>query len=169
MVGATRLAELAPQLKAAGLHRLTVSLDSLRHARFKELTRRDELDRVLGGIRGTFFFNAGGASLNGQPFTFFSRVAETYNPSIGYAFDPETGNFAPVGCPPVTVAGFRLMNGRASYGLGLTTSLIGIPFHFDWSWPTLFNREWEDVLFASQGGSDAFRQSRFDFWMGYDF
>ena len=61
------------------------------------------------------------------------------------------------------------MNGRASYGLGRTTSLIGIPFHFDWSWPTLFNREWEDVLFASQGGSDAFRQSRFDFWMGYDF
>ena len=124
---------------------------------------------VLGGIRGTFFFNAGGASLNGQPFTFFSRDAETYNPTIGYAFDPETGNFAPVGGPPVTVSGFRLMNGRASYGLGLTTSLIGIPFHFDWSWPTLFNREWEDVLFASQGGSDAFRQSRFDFWMGYDF
>ena len=44
---------LAPQaatLKAAGLHRLTVSLDTLRPDRFRHLTRFDELDRVLEGI-----------------------------------------------------------------------------------------------------------------------
>jgi GTP 3',8-cyclase len=44
---------LAPQaaaLRAAGLHRLTVSLDTLRPERFKALTRYDELDRVLDGI-----------------------------------------------------------------------------------------------------------------------
>jgi cyclic pyranopterin phosphate synthase len=44
---------LAPQveaLKAAGLHRLTVSLDTLRPDRFRSLTRFDELDRVLDGI-----------------------------------------------------------------------------------------------------------------------
>jgi cyclic pyranopterin phosphate synthase len=44
---------LAPQaetLKAAGLHRLTVSLDTLRGDRFRDLTRFDELPRVLEGI-----------------------------------------------------------------------------------------------------------------------
>ena len=44
---------LAPQaeaLRAAGLHRLTVSLDTLRPDRFRNLTRFDELDRVLEGI-----------------------------------------------------------------------------------------------------------------------
>ena len=47
---ATRLADLAAPLHRAGLQRVTVSLDSLRRDRFEELTRRDELDRVLGGI-----------------------------------------------------------------------------------------------------------------------
>jgi cyclic pyranopterin phosphate synthase len=37
-------------LKAAGLRRITVSLDTLRHDRFKALTRVDELDRVREGI-----------------------------------------------------------------------------------------------------------------------
>ena len=44
---------LAPQvqhLRDAGLHRLTVSLDTLHADRFQRLTRYDELDRVLEGI-----------------------------------------------------------------------------------------------------------------------
>lgn len=41
---------LAPALRAAGLHRLTVSLDTLHHDRFRDLTRADDLDRVLAGI-----------------------------------------------------------------------------------------------------------------------
>jgi len=41
---------LADELKAAGLRRVNISLDSLRADRFEELTRRDELDRVLDGI-----------------------------------------------------------------------------------------------------------------------
>jgi molybdenum cofactor biosynthesis enzyme MoaA len=44
------LAANAGALKEAGLHRLTVSLDTLDAARFKALTRYDELDRVLAGI-----------------------------------------------------------------------------------------------------------------------
>jgi cyclic pyranopterin phosphate synthase len=44
------LAAHARALKEAGLHRLTVSLDTLDAARFKALTRYDELDRVLAGI-----------------------------------------------------------------------------------------------------------------------
>jgi cyclic pyranopterin phosphate synthase len=44
------LAPLAQALAEAGLHRLTVSLDTLRRERFRDLTRADELDRVLDGI-----------------------------------------------------------------------------------------------------------------------
>ena len=44
------LGNLATALKDAGLHRLTVSLDTLRADRFQALTRFNELPRVLAGI-----------------------------------------------------------------------------------------------------------------------
>ena len=44
------LASQAAALHDAGLHRLTVSLDTLRGDRFRSLTRFDELGRVLEGI-----------------------------------------------------------------------------------------------------------------------
>ena len=40
----------AEALKRAGLHRLTISLDTLRPERFLEITRRDDHSRVLAGI-----------------------------------------------------------------------------------------------------------------------
>jgi cyclic pyranopterin phosphate synthase len=40
----------AQPLVEAGLRRLNVSLDSLSHVRFAEITRRDALDRVLAGL-----------------------------------------------------------------------------------------------------------------------
>ena len=44
------LAEHAAALRHAGLHRVTVSLDTLNRERFQRLTRTDELARVLDGI-----------------------------------------------------------------------------------------------------------------------
>jgi cyclic pyranopterin phosphate synthase len=44
------LDRLAGPLVDAGLRRLNVSLDSLSHIRFAEITRRDALDRVLAGL-----------------------------------------------------------------------------------------------------------------------
>ena len=44
------LAELAGALRAAGLMRVTVSLDTLDPARFRALTRRDDHAQVLAGI-----------------------------------------------------------------------------------------------------------------------
>jgi cyclic pyranopterin phosphate synthase len=44
------LDRLAGPLVAAGLRRINVSLDSLNHVRFAELTRRDALDQVLRGL-----------------------------------------------------------------------------------------------------------------------
>jgi len=44
------LAPTAQRLRDAGLHRLTVSLDTLQRDRFVRLARYDEIDRVLAGI-----------------------------------------------------------------------------------------------------------------------
>jgi GTP 3',8-cyclase len=44
------LAEQAPALRAAGLNRANVSLDTLREDRFAAIARRPGLDRVLSGI-----------------------------------------------------------------------------------------------------------------------
>jgi GTP 3',8-cyclase len=44
------LDRLAGPLVAAGLRRINVSLDSLNHVRFAEITRRDALDAVLRGL-----------------------------------------------------------------------------------------------------------------------
>lgn len=45
------LAEQAQALREAGLHRVTVSLDTLHPERFKAMTRRDSLAKVLHGIQ----------------------------------------------------------------------------------------------------------------------
>jgi hypothetical protein len=133
---------------------------------------------VLGGLRGVMFFNMGGGGFNGVPFNVFKTNSELYQPFLGYSQDL-LGNLTPVYGPPLPVSGFRLVDARASYGIGLESSLLGFPMHFDWSWKTLFNRDWEDLLFASLAyagdpsgfttGSEAFRKMRFSFWIGYDF
>jgi cyclic pyranopterin phosphate synthase len=45
-----KLAEVAHDLRAAGLTRVNVSLDTLQRDRFLALTRRDDLERVISGI-----------------------------------------------------------------------------------------------------------------------
>jgi len=46
----TQLSRFAPQLFAAGVRRVNVSLDSLRPERFRHITRRGDLELVLQGI-----------------------------------------------------------------------------------------------------------------------
>ncbi|WP_240309379.1 MULTISPECIES: GTP 3',8-cyclase MoaA [Sphingomonas] len=46
----TQLARFAPALRAAGIRRINVSLDSRDAARFRQITRRGDLAQVLGGI-----------------------------------------------------------------------------------------------------------------------
>ncbi len=143
---------------------------------------------VVGGIRGVFFAGVGGAWFTNQPsadpcgtgagrYQFMTSAAETCRAVTGYQVDargtpvtdPLTGNLVLTYGPQQTISGFSLKDGRASYGLGLETFALGFPIHFDWSWRTLFNKEWEDVLFATQGGSSTFRKPRFAVWIGYDF
>jgi WD40 repeat protein len=123
---------------------------------------------ILGGIRGVFFANLGGAHFQGQPFKWFSNSSELYTPIVGY----RPINFTqqePIYGAPTTVSGLRLVDARASYGIGLETFALGFPIHFDYSWKTLFNRDWEDLKFAAFGGSSEFRKGKFTVWIGYDF
>ncbi len=116
---------------------------------------------ILGGVRGVFFFNIGGAALNNQPF----QVMDSSPTDL-----PELRNQAgQIIRPAMTVDGFRLVDARASYGIGMQTSALGFPLHFDWSYRTLFNKQWEDVVYLTGGGSDTFRKVQFTVWMGYDF
>ena len=137
---------------------------------------------VLGGIRGVAFAGIGGASLLGRPTTtgfstgaatesykFATSEATTVQPIVGFSQDPNTGFPIAVYGDPVVIDGFRLQDGRASYGIGLETFLLGFPIHFDWSWRTLFNKDWENIAFAFLGGSSEFRKARFQVWIGYDF
>ena len=48
----TRLAEFAPQLAAAGIRRVNVSLDTLKPALFRTLTRGGQVAKVLWRLRG---------------------------------------------------------------------------------------------------------------------
>jgi hypothetical protein len=123
---------------------------------------------ILGGIRGVLFANMGGARFGGQPFKWLTTKAEAYTPIVGYNQSP-LGQLTPIQGPPIRVDGLRLVDARASYGLGLETFALGFPVHFDWAWRTLLNKDWEDLRFAAIGGSSAFRKSRFAMWIGYDF
>ena len=96
----------------------------------------------------------------GTTFTFSSSTTETCRPVVNYVKDQAgipvvdaNGLPIPIYGDAQTVSGFRLQDGRASYGIGLETFAFGFPIHFDWSWRSLFNRGYEDVLFASSGGS----------------
>jgi outer membrane protein assembly factor BamA len=96
---------------------------------------------VLGPIRGTAFFNIGAARFEGEDFTFGSSDS-----GYSYINDPVFGE-------PTT--GWRLVDGRASYGFGFQLFFLGYPLHFDWT-------KFTDFAVTSSNWD-------FNFWMGYDF
>src|SRR5207245_1448312 len=86
--------------------------------------------------RQTFDGDAGAGWSGSQNFKFATCAAETYPATVDYQKDAQ-GNYVynSLGQPiPViqnkTVSGFRLRDGRASYGMGLETFALGFPVHF---------------------------------------
>jgi len=131
---------------------------------------------VIGGLRAVAFANVGGSQIDPNPMTLYARGPVTVQPIVNYSQDFLTGNVTPVLGEPRTITGFRLVDGRASYGLGLETFALGFPIHFDWSWRTLFNKPWEDYVYSYQAtldglssGSQWLRRPKFSIWIGYDF
>lgn len=58
------LKELGKELKAAGLKRINISIDSLKPDRFKEITRGGDLNKVLDGIQEALSLNMTPVKLN---------------------------------------------------------------------------------------------------------
>lgn len=126
---------------------------------------------VLGGVRATLFAGVGAAYFDGQPFKFYRNDTTLERPVVSY--DQTTGN--PVYGAATPISGFRFVDSRASYGISLSTMAIGFPLHFDWSWRTLMNRGWEDIVYyqnaiadGMSSGSAWLRKPKFTMWIGYD-
>jgi hypothetical protein len=126
---------------------------------------------VLGGVRATLFAGIGAAYFDDAPFLFYRKDTSFEAPIVAY--DQVTQQ--PIKGDAVPVSGFRLVDSRASYGISLSTMALGFPVHFDWSWRTLMNREWENVQFYQQAiademssGSAWLRKPKFTMWIGYD-
>jgi Tol biopolymer transport system component len=96
---------------------------------------------ILGPVRGTLYGGIGGAHFKGEPWNF-----STSDAGRSYVNDPVFGE---------PVDGFHLVDGRASYGIGIQFFFLGYPLHFDWSKLT-------DLKVTSNN-------TRFDFWVGFDF
>ena len=91
-------------------------------------------------MRGTLFAGVGSAKFKGEP------TSSPPPAGISYLRDPQFGE---------PVSGLRLVDGRASYGVGLQFFFLGYPLHFDWIKAT-------DLKTSTPGW-------KFDFWIGYDF
>jgi outer membrane protein assembly factor BamA len=136
---------------------------------------------VLGGLRGVLYANLGGAAYGGQPFKVFASAPANIPVVTAVQFNPN-GEVVNTQTQIIRVDGIRLQDARASYGFGLQSSLLGFPMHFDWTWRTLLDRDYEDTIFRACAPSPAspltvecfpagglFRDLKFDFWIGYDF
>jgi hypothetical protein len=121
---------------------------------------------VLGGIRGVLFFDIGAGWFPDQGFRFWTSESETFQRQIDVEQD-EDGNLVGIYAPPVTINGFRLVDSKASYGIGLETFFLGFPMHFDWAWRTMFNKQWEDAYYGAAFAAE-WRKPKFSFWIGYD-
>jgi hypothetical protein len=131
---------------------------------------------VIGGLRAVAFANFGASQFAQNKMQITSRAPITRQPVLDYQQDPFTGVVTPILGPATTITGLRLVDGRASYGLGLETFALGFPIHFDWSWRTLLNKSWEDLVYSydarldgESSGSRWFRKPKFSIWIGYDF
>ena len=108
----------------------------------------------------------GAGWFNNSNFKWWTTESQTYQQQTGVTVD-EDGNLVGIYAEPVTVNGFRLVDSRASYGIGLETFAFGFPMHFDWSWRTMFNKSWEDAYFGPAYAAE-WRKPKFTFWIGYD-
>jgi WD40-like Beta Propeller Repeat len=131
---------------------------------------------VVGGLRAVAFADFGASQIANVPFNITDNHSFVGQPIIGYTQDFFTQAVTPVYGPPIPISGLRLVDGKASYGLGLETFALGFPIHFDWSWRTLLNKPYEDYVYSYNAivdgyssGSKWLRRPKFSIWIGYDF
>lgn len=94
------LADCAEELKAAGLSRVNVSLDTLQPERFRELTRRDGLNKVLAGIEAAERAGLLPIKINVIPFANFNadEVVDFARLTLDHSWDVRFIEFMPISC-----------------------------------------------------------------------
>ena len=92
------LAEMADELKAAGLSRVNISLDTLRPERFEELTRRPGLEKVLAGIDAAERVGMLPIKLNVIPFADFNadEIVDFARLTLEHPWDVRFIEFMPI-------------------------------------------------------------------------
>jgi len=92
------LAGLAEELKAAGLSRVNISLDTLRPERFEELTRRSGLEKVLAGIEAAERVGMLPIKLNVIPFADFNadEIVDFARLTLEHPWDVRFIEFMPI-------------------------------------------------------------------------
>src|SRR4029079_11389683 len=103
---------------------------------------------VVGGLRAVAFANFGASQFAQNKMQIYDKSTIVRSPVIGYTQDFFTGQVSPVYGPPQVISGLRLVDGRASYGIGLETFALGFPIHFDWAWRTLMNKGWDEYVYS---------------------
>jgi cyclic pyranopterin phosphate synthase len=93
-----QLAEQAEKLKAAGLSRVNISLDTLRPERFLELTRRSGLEQVLAGIAAAERVGMLPIKLNVIPFKDFNadEIVDFARLTLEHPWDVRFIEFMPI-------------------------------------------------------------------------
>lgn len=92
------LADCAEDLKSAGLSRVNVSLDTLRPERFKELTRREGLEKVLSGIDAAEKAGLLPIKINMVPFADFNadEIVDFARLTLDHPWDVRFIEFMPI-------------------------------------------------------------------------
>jgi cyclic pyranopterin phosphate synthase len=92
------LEEHAEALKSVGLSRVNISLDTLRPERFKELTRRDGLEKVLAGIEAAEQVGMLPIKINVIPFVNFNtdEIVDFARLTIAHPWDVRFIEFMPI-------------------------------------------------------------------------
>lgn len=92
------LADCAEDLKSAGLSRVNVSLDTLRPERFKELTRREGLEKVLSGIDAAQKAGLLPIKINMVPFADFNadEIVDFARLTLDHPWDVRFIEFMPI-------------------------------------------------------------------------
>ena len=134
---------------------------------------------VLGGMRGVLFADMGGARFEGQPYQVVLEAAPSSTRRSWITQFRRSASSAGVR-NRAAVDGLRLVDARASYGIGLETFALGFPDALRLGVANALQQGMggravrhplrrRERHRANCGGSSRFRKAQFAMWIGYDF
>lgn len=123
-----RLAAMAPALKAAGLNRINISLDTLNRDRFRQITGRDAWDRVWDGIHTALALGFDPVKVNTVVMKGVNddEVADLAGLSRLYPLHVRFIEYMPIGPDPSSIRGYFISGEALKKRAGQLGSLIPV-------------------------------------------